>query len=107
MLNIRCELRYESQVPGLAGRPVCEAGQSRCEGFVVRVSGERSALQELSEVAYCRVETEELAVKGTVLGLGRGELPREERDGFPRLPVALLEFAADVRVGGIDRDAGG
>ena len=92
-------------MPRLVGRPVRETGQGCGERLVIRVGREWAAFQELPEMTYRGIQPEEFTVEGAVLDLCRGKLPGKECDGFPGLPVALLERAADVRVGGVHRDA--
>ena len=76
-------------------------GDGSEERFVVGEEGERAAVEVEPEVADGGVGGEELFVEGGVAGFRGGKFAGEESEGLPGPVEALLEYGADVGVGGV------
>jgi hypothetical protein len=92
----------EGEVALLAGRERCVGfGDGGEEWFVVGEECEWSAVEVKAEVADGGVGGEELFVEGGVAGFRGGKFAGEESEGLPGPVEALLEYGADVGVGGV------
>ena len=67
VLDVGGELADEAEVPGLPGRFVRSAGDSRRETFGVGENRERTTLQEVAEMTDGQVDAQQLAVEPGVL----------------------------------------
>ena len=107
MLNVRRILRHEGQMSGLPRRAVSVAVDGATERLMVRVDDEAAPLHMRPEVFDSQVEGKELPVKRTVFPLRRGQLLREESEGF--LSGTLTQDSTNGDVRGIrgDRQPGG
>ena len=76
--------------------------QSLGQRPVISENGELSSLQHETEVTHCKVDGQDLPVKGTVPDLRRQQLSAEEGEGGPGPLPEMLENNTNMGGRGVD-----